>query len=195
MTRLLPTIALVLFAGGCGAVQQSAPTPRRVVFIGDSITAQWDLAVYFPGQNYINKGVGGNTSAMVLARFDADAISERPDTIVILVGLNDINQNISLSETQANISSMVAKARQAGIRVILCTVLPIGPPIDPLIVALHNQEIVVMDGWIRAQSNAIADYYSAIQVNGVLPQSLSIDGGHPNADGYKVLSGVISAII
>jgi hypothetical protein len=31
--------------------------PRRVVFMGDSITELWPLAEAFPGQPYVNRGI------------------------------------------------------------------------------------------------------------------------------------------
>ena len=33
--------------------------PKRVVFMGDSITDFWRLDQYFPGKLYVNRGIGG----------------------------------------------------------------------------------------------------------------------------------------
>src|SRR5664279_6086263 len=41
----------------------------RVVFMGDSITDIWDLAKFFPGKPYINRGIGGQTTPQMLIRF------------------------------------------------------------------------------------------------------------------------------
>src|SRR4051812_13432419 len=35
----------------------SKPEENRVVFLGDSITDGWNLAQYFPGKPYINRGI------------------------------------------------------------------------------------------------------------------------------------------
>src|SRR3954453_10496403 len=35
--------------------------PKRVVFMGDSITDSWNLATSFPGQPYVNRGISGQT--------------------------------------------------------------------------------------------------------------------------------------
>jgi len=58
----------------------ASPTPKenRVVFLGDSITDYWKLADYFPGQPYINRGVDGQTTPQMLARFRQDAIDLHP---------------------------------------------------------------------------------------------------------------------
>ena len=36
--------------------------PKRVVFMGDSITELWRLAESFPGQSYVNRGISGQTT-------------------------------------------------------------------------------------------------------------------------------------
>src|SRR5437667_12720544 len=45
--------------------QQPAPA-KRVVFMGDSITDFWNLAQYFPGKPYVNRGIGGQTTPQIL---------------------------------------------------------------------------------------------------------------------------------
>ncbi len=62
------------------------PTPRcaapkpgetRVVFFGDSITDNWskpDYGGFFPGKPYVNRGIGGQTTAQMLLRFRADVV-------------------------------------------------------------------------------------------------------------------------
>jgi hypothetical protein len=36
--------------------------PKRVVFMGDSITDFWKLSESFPGKPYINRGISGQTT-------------------------------------------------------------------------------------------------------------------------------------
>ena len=43
---------------------------QRVVFIGDSITARWDLHGYF-GKGFINKGVESQNAEEIAARFQS----------------------------------------------------------------------------------------------------------------------------
>ena len=44
------------------ALRAQPPDPRRVVFIGDSITELWNLAESFPGASYVNRGISGQTT-------------------------------------------------------------------------------------------------------------------------------------
>ncbi|MBB5827811.1 SGNH/GDSL hydrolase family protein [Micromonospora carbonacea] len=83
---------------------------QRVVFIGDSITdcgRRDHAAPYGDGYlslvrafvdaryperelTWVNRGVGGDTIRDLAARWDADAIAERPDWLCVMVGINDI---------------------------------------------------------------------------------------------------------
>jgi hypothetical protein len=66
------------------------PVPRdRVVFMGDSITDGWNLATGFPGKPYVNRGIGGQTTAQMLVRFYPDVIALKPAAVVIFAGTND----------------------------------------------------------------------------------------------------------
>src|SRR5437764_14532076 len=44
------------------------PEPKRVVFMGDSITDFWRLEEYFPGKPYVNLGIGEQTTPLMLVR-------------------------------------------------------------------------------------------------------------------------------
>ena len=45
-----------------------APGEQRVVFLGDQITEQWGRGSekFFPGKPYLNRGIGGQTTAQML---------------------------------------------------------------------------------------------------------------------------------
>src|SRR6478672_6131355 len=51
---------------------------QRVVFFGDSITDGWKLEQYFPGEPYVNRGIGGQSTYHMLLRFRADVIDLQP---------------------------------------------------------------------------------------------------------------------
>ncbi|MEG0185952.1 MAG: GDSL-type esterase/lipase family protein, partial [Stenotrophomonas sp.] len=111
------------------------PVPKagqpRVVFYGDSITEGWGAegsSTFFPGRGYLNRGIGGQTTAQMLLRFPQDVLALRPQVVVILAGTNDIAGNTGPA-TQAmiedNLHAMVELARAHGIGVVLASVLPV----------------------------------------------------------------------
>lgn len=81
-------------------------TGKKLMQYGDSITAN---DIYYMDEvvdivqpsSYVNKGVSGNTSAQVLARLEADLVSDPTllddvDLLSIFVGTNDYNTNVIL---------------------------------------------------------------------------------------------------
>jgi hypothetical protein len=62
--------------------------------MGDSITELWKVAhPDFFGEGYIDRGVGGQTTAQMLVRFRQDVIALKPAVVHILGGTNDIAGN------------------------------------------------------------------------------------------------------
>jgi lysophospholipase L1-like esterase len=102
--------------------------PGRVVFMGDSITDLWRLEEYFPGQPYVTRGLGGQTTPQMLARMYPDVVELKPAAMVLLAGINDIARNTGPSTAemiQHNIMAMSDLARHNGIKVLLCSILPV----------------------------------------------------------------------
>lgn len=95
---------------------------RRVVFLGDSISAGWQsLDPRFFNNNTLDRGISGQTSAQMLVRFRADVLDLQPVLVPIMAGTNDIAGNTgatSLAAIQGNIASMVELARAHGIAVV-----------------------------------------------------------------------------
>lgn len=170
---------------------------NRVVFMGDSITDAWGhpTGVFFPGEPYINRGISGQTTPQMLIRFWPDVIALQPKAVVILAGTNDIAGNTGPSTPtmiQDNLMAMADLATANGIRVVLASILPAAtypwqPGTDP------RAQISAMNAWMRdycAQKGYIyLDYYSAmVNPEQGMKKDLTIDGVHPNAAGYAVMT-------
>ena len=102
--------------------------PKRVVFMGDSITDFWRMEDYFPGQPYVNRGISGQTTSQMLVRMYPDVIDLKPGAMVVLAGTNDIAQNTGPATAEMieeNIMSMTELAQNHGIKVLLCSIMPV----------------------------------------------------------------------
>ncbi|MGD0964125.1 MAG: SGNH/GDSL hydrolase family protein [Candidatus Acidiferrales bacterium] len=102
--------------------------PRRVVFLGDSITEGWHLDQSFPGKPYVNRGIGGQTTPQMLVRMYPDVIDLKPAAVIILAGTNDIAQNTgpeTLTMIEENLMAITELAQRHGIKVILSAVMPV----------------------------------------------------------------------
>ena len=198
-TRWQQDLLLADFAGFCryaAANRSLSPaTPDRIVFIGDSITEAWLTRQpdFFTGDR-IDRGIGGQTTTQMLARFRADVIDLKPRVVHIMAGTNDIAGNIgatSLDRIEANIRTMVDLAGAHGIAVVIGSVLPARqfnwrPEIAPI------EPIAALNARLRAlatERNLIfADYYSALDDGAQgLAKVHAEDGVHPTAAGYAVM--------
>ena len=132
-----------------------APGEQRVVFIGDSITDNWDLQAYFPGKPYVNRGIGWQNTAQMLLRFRQDVINLHPRVVIILGGTNDLSGaygSVSLEDIESNYQSMAQLARSNGIEVIFASVPPVHnyTPDALEVYATHPPEkILALNRWLQ----------------------------------------------
>lgn len=61
-----------------------------MVFLGDSITEQWNLPAAFPGVKVANRGIAGDTTRGMLGRLQENVLDLQPKAIVLLGGINDL---------------------------------------------------------------------------------------------------------
>lgn len=102
--------------------------PERVVFMGDSITDFWKLDNDFPGKPYVNRGISGQTTPQMLVRMYPDVIDLKPSAMIVLAGINDVSRNTGPSTAEMieqNLMAMTELAQHHGIKVILCSLLPV----------------------------------------------------------------------
>ena len=221
------------------SVSQATPPPeiqnvlagkRKIVIVGDSITEagkypggyvwllQRYLSALYPGKiAIVNAGISGNKATDMQARFQKDAIDQKPDLVMINVGVNDVwhaffdFQNIQfypqgnlptgvpLAEYREKITQMVLAAKAAGIRVVLLSPTPIGEILDgpenrrlqEYIAAMR--EIALQNQCLFIDLNApfrevIATYQKHA---GKTLNLLAADGVHPNPSGYRIMAFTI----
>ena len=179
------------------ALLPPAPGEERVVFYGDSITDAWGRirGVFFPGKPYINRGISGQTTPQMLVRFQQDVVHLKPAVVVILAGTNDIAGNTGPETPEMiedNFRSMTAIAHQNRIKVVIASILPaIAYPWKPGI--QPADEIRTMNAWLkdfcRSDGDVYLDYYSSMaDAQGGMKPGLSVDGVHPTAEGYAIMS-------
>jgi len=174
--------------------------PVKLVFMGNSITEGWKLfdPNFFNSTDYVNRGIGGQTTPQMLIRFKQDVLDLKPKGVVILAGTNDIAGNtgpMSIQEIYNQIESMAGLAALNKIEVFLCSVLPVydypwkpGLKPAPKIVAL-NEMLKTLAG---EKNYLYIDYFSEMSddKNG-LKASLGADGVHPNEKGYEIMKRVL----
>ncbi len=182
------------------------PGNRRIVFFGDSITDGWRLNEYFPGRDFVNRGISGQTTGEMLQRFQSDVVNLKPEAVVILAGTNDIGRGIPLTAIESNLTVIADLAAMHEIRVVLSSLLPVNdvhkadnPQFErsllrpPSSIRQLNQWIA---GLCTQRKLVFLDYYGAtVDAQGLLKAELSDDGLHPNGSGYRIMAPLVLAAI
>lgn len=136
-----PLFPLLLLAAAASLPSLSASplitSGDKIAFLGDSITqygasnpagyvqliitglAANDIAI-----ESIPAGISGNTSDDMLARVELDVLVKKPTFMTLSCGVNDVwkgPQGVPLDRYEKNITAIVAKAQEAGIKPIILT--------------------------------------------------------------------------
>ena len=191
---------LAKYRAANAALGDPKPGERRVVLFGDSITELWApyFGALFPGKPYVGRGISGQTTPQMLVRFRQDVLALKPAAVAILAGTNDIAGNTgpsTLEMIEDNLASMTELAQAHGIRVVLCSVLPVfdyrwRPGLEPA------PKIVALNAWMKAYAARVGatyvDYHAAMaDARGGLPVELAADGVHPTEAGYRVMAPLL----
>lgn len=194
-------INLKRYAEANKAMPTSSANDKRIVFIGNSITEGWANMhpQFFATNNFVGRGIGGQTSPQLLSRFRNDVVTLTPYAVVINVGTNDIAENSGTYDqnfTLGNIKSMVEIAKANNIQVILTSVLPAGYFGWNRAITDSVDKIEGLNKEIKkyAETNNLiyVDYHSQLKdENGALKANFSSDGVHPNDECYQLMEDIL----
>jgi len=201
--RLFLPITVCLLVLLVVAIPRKAPGPQaRVVLLGDSITAKWPAieGSWLSGLQVANRGIPGDVTSLMLARFDRDVVALDPRVVVLLGGTNDLAL-APVSSVEQNLAAMADRAASHGIRVVLATLPPGGvynpehPGREP-----GHERIEELNQRIRelaAKNHAtLVDYHAALSdQRGYYLPALTADGVHPSAEGYARMEPLLRQAI
>lgn len=98
---------------------------RKIICHGDSLTLGTDIEPAFRwpsllqnalgGIEIFNSGIGGDSTAGLLSRFNADVVSQQPDAVIIMGGTNDFWWGLPANTVVANLFTMAYQSRHYGI--------------------------------------------------------------------------------
>ena len=211
---------VVFVADTVGTFGFQRMTPKlRIVAMGDSTTAgtpgwkspleappngagdetsqyaYWLMKTH-PAWEVLNRGVNGERSDQILARFERDVIAEKPAAVVIIAGVNDVYQGRPADFATANLKTMYDRARQAHIRVVAGTIVPYNTATPD-----QNGRMHAINDWIRRQADGdpnieFADTRAAVAAPGSPDRlSESPDGLHPTAQGYRQMAEAVRRVL
>jgi alpha-galactosidase len=190
-----------LYAPANAALPPPADKERRVVFFGDSITDLWDLAKFFPGKPYINRGIGGQVTPQMVVRFNADVAALHPKAVVILGGINDVGGALQVEtpeQIEANWRTLAQLAEANGIKPIFTLLLPMNNYTENARHMLEERDpkvVDVLNRWLTAFSAehhyGLIDYGPVLRdAKGLMAANFTSDGLHPNDDAYALMAPI-----
>jgi acyl-CoA thioesterase-1 len=157
--------------------------------------AYWLMQAH-PEWDVVNKGVDGERSDQIRARFDRDVVSEKPAIVVIIAGVNDVYQGRPADHVIEQLQWMYQRAAERGIRAIAGTIIPFNTATPE-----QNARMRDINEWIRRQAAANAglefvDTRAAVAAPGK-PDTLSesADQLHPSPAGYHGMADAIRPVI
>ena len=180
-------------------------TKERIIFMGDSITQEWGriMPEFFSNKQYINRGIGGQTTPQILVRFRQDVIDLNPKAVVILAGTNDIAGNTGPSSVKMivdNLMSMAEIAIKQNIQVFMSSILPVFRyPWNKSIIEPFKK-IAEINNFMKDFSNreklVYVGYHShMVDSRPGLKLELTTDEVHLNQAGYIVMSEIVKKVI
>jgi lysophospholipase L1-like esterase len=108
--------------------RRAAAEHGALVFLGDSITQGWgdDFRGKFPGVKIANRGISGDTTRGLLIRVTDDVLALDPSGIVLLIGTNDIDVQVTPEDIAGNVKLLLDRITAADptTPIIFCQVMP-----------------------------------------------------------------------
>jgi lysophospholipase L1-like esterase len=160
----------------------------------ESQYAYWMMKKH-PDWTVLNRGIDGQRSDEILARFDRDAVKIKPNYVIILAGVNDIYQGASLESIKNNLLTMCQNSISAGIRPVLASVLPYNTASPSETTAIRDLNI-----WIEYTANRLGIPFCDTNLVVADPESRdrllsSPDGYHPDVSGYRTMGESLARVI
>lgn len=203
---------------------RTLPAPRRIVALGDSVTRgvregvlegqtfrrllEAELGQQGIGVRVLDAGVPSDTTVQGLARLERDVLSQRPELVIVMFGLNDAamvdggpvartEPRVPLADYIANLRAIVERTTAAGATVVLCTPTPMSRAYDYAGVGAYAQHEDI-NFQVRRYAQAVRDLAAELHVPLVdafrlfeeRPDGLSLirDGNHPYVEGHALLA-------
>lgn len=175
---------------------------RRLVFIGDSLTASWDpglFSQFYGSRAPLLLGISGDYTQGVLQRLPNEWGPLRPRLVVLLIGTNNTTWEKSQPEDVAlGVAEIVRliHRRSSGTRVLILGLLPHGREPSDSWRSVNAQVNTLIARCADEQTTFFLDIgRSLLNANGQLSEEISFDSLHLTPIGYAILATAIEPTI
>jgi acyl-CoA thioesterase-1 len=182
----------------------AAPTPRVVLFLGDSITAGYGLDSFeaYPelirkkidakGWNFkvVNAGQSGDTSAGGLSRVDW-ILKNKVDVLVLELGGNDGLRGLPVAEMKKNLQAIIDRTKQ---RYPDAKIVVAGMKLPPNMGRDYGRQFEAVFSDLAKKNHALLIPFVLEGVGGVQKLNQS-DALHPTAKGHQIVANNVWKVL
>jgi acyl-CoA thioesterase-1 len=195
-------VAIFLMALGLAFPSVSAAEPIKLVVLGDSLSAGYQLppdeafpvqlegALKAKGHDVVvvNAAVSGDTTSGGLARLDW-SVGEDADAVIVELGANDALRGLPPETTRGNLNEIVARLTGRGIEVLVAGMLAprnlgsdFAKKFDPIFADV-------------ARDHGALHYPFFLEGVALKPELNLSDGMHPTGEGVSVIVGNVLPLV
>lgn len=180
---------------------------KIIVFYGDSRAADW-LPPELPQYTFINRGVGGQTSAEAVAYLGHALAGLRPQVVVVQIGINDLSlltfnpeqQQLIVNACRNNIRQLVSQLDALSEQIVFTTIFPVG---DADLFFYDTAAMIDAVDQVNATIRSLAEpgvtVFDAFSIlvadDGLLQPDFALDMLHINRQGYAALNRELSEVL
>ena len=143
----------------------------------------------------LNRGIDGQRTDEILARFQHDVLQEKPEYVIILAGVNDIYQAVASEPIMKNLAEMYQMALSARIKPIAATILPYNTAS-----AAESNAVSEINRWIYKTATELTIPFCDTNLAVRDPRNptrliSSPDENHPDVEGYRKIGEALAKTI
>ena len=174
---------------------------NNYLFLGDSITEQYDLKEYYEDYPVVNSGVSGDFTSSIVENMKKRVYDYNPSKVFLLIGINDLRNGKDVSEIVSNTKEIIEliKENRPYSEIYLESIYPINKTDDDKIsdsvrdIEFDNEKIIEVNDLLKdlAKDEKITyvDLYNKlIDDDGNLNVSYTKDGLHISSEGYECIT-------
>jgi lysophospholipase L1-like esterase len=176
-------------------LESTTPAERKqmCVFYGASITKGFNAGSLLPEYRIVNRGVGGQSSTQLLARFSSDVLRLEPGQVVIKICAGNFGPGVDSQMIWDEFETMLRTAQARNIEPVVATIIPVTRRAEEHEGYSISEQVMQFN--VKAREFAhqhgfrLVDYYAATaDRDGFLPDDMARDAIHPNARGYEKMA-------
>jgi len=180
---------------------------NAIIFLGDSITEEFRLNEFFPGQLILNRGISGDTTDGMLSRIKENCLCLKPYKLFILAGINDLGKGTGIEKIAGNFALIldIVKKESPKAKIYVQSIYPVNENYNNkkyfwMVGRRKNSKIDELNSII----NTISFEYGAKYIDvssflkdksGQLRDEFTTDGIHLRVKGYCEVAKIIKEYI